>query len=145
MLQKLQSFRLFQRSTNCETRRQVILWWEARRIPFNIIVGITGIITCALLALMGYFAETKFGLEALLPDPPIVAVLAIFLYGIGANVCYTGGWLSELFVRREWKEKGQRYGEIAFMLGVLFSVALTLLPVAASFAIYSFEILTASK
>jgi hypothetical protein len=145
MLQKLQSFRLFQRAKSFETRREVVLWWERRRIPYNLIVGATGLITSALVLLMAYFAETKFHLAAIFPDPPLAALLLVFLYGVGANVCYTGGWVSELLAKKGWGQRAGRYGEIVFMLGVLFSIALTLLPVVASFVIYSVELLTAKK
>lgn len=50
------------------------------------------------------------------------------LYGIAANICFTGGWVSELVARRIWGERADSYGEISFCLGTVFSLFLTLFP-----------------
>jgi len=46
----------------------------------------------------------------------------------GANVCYTGGWLAELIVKRAWPEESRSFGTLAFTLGVPFAIVVTLLP-----------------
>jgi hypothetical protein len=56
-------------------------------------------------------------------------VFGVFAYGIMANICYTGGWISELVAKYVWKEQAENLGKIAFALGIIFSVLLTLLPV----------------
>jgi hypothetical protein len=126
--QKLQSLRLFQRRDNVNSRWQIILWWELRRFAFNLIVGATGVLTCVLLVCEGLFAQEKFGNIDLIGSP-IFAMFGILAYGITANICYTGGWISELFARYVWKEQAEHLGKIAFVLGVIFSVFLTLTPV----------------
>ena len=128
ILQKVRTLRLFQRSQNLESPRQIIWWWEKRRIPFNLIVGATGLFVCACLVCISLFSENKFGEAIGLPDPPLFGVIVVFLYGIMANVCFTGGWMAELFTKEIWKGRTEHFGEIAFALGLLFSVALTLLP-----------------
>jgi hypothetical protein len=50
---------------------------------------------------------------------------------VGANVCYTGGWLAEAIALRFWGQTaGGHFGQIAFVLGFFFSIALTLAPIA---------------
>lgn len=129
ILQKIRTLPLFQRAEHLEKPWQIILWWEKRRIPFNLIVGATGFLVCALLFGIAVFSENKFGEPIGLPDPPLFGVIAIFLYGIAANVCFTGGWLAELIAKGIWKNRSEHLGEITFVLGLFFSVALTLVPV----------------
>lgn len=94
-------------------------WWEARRIPFNLIVGAVGVLASAALLLIALISEHVIGERIGWPDPPLIAVLAVALYAIGANVCFTGGWISELVVRRTWPEEADRFGGLAFALGWL--------------------------
>lgn len=63
-----------------------------------------------------------------MPDPPLFAIIGVILYAIGANVCYTGGWIVE--VALYWfSGKGDTYfGPVTFVLGMVFSVLLTLFP-----------------
>jgi hypothetical protein len=97
IFKKIMTLRFFQRAEHLETPRQIISWWERRRLPFNLIVGATGILTCTLLLVGEMLAEKKFGdVEA---GSPILAVFGVFAYGIMANVCYTGGWISELVAK----------------------------------------------
>ena len=112
-----------------ETPWQIILWWEKRRLPYNLIVGATGLLVCVLLFAIAAFSERQFGEPIGIPDPPLFGVIAILLYGVAANFCYTGGWLAELLVEGIWKESAKNLGQNAFVFGLLFSVALTLLPV----------------
>ena len=56
--------------------------------------------------------------------------LAVIAYGVGANICYTGGWISEALVRKIWQERTGAFGQIAFVLGLVFSVLITLAPAA---------------
>lgn len=107
---------------------EVIRWWEARRTSYNLIVGATGLVTCAVCLLVSIIAEVKFGEPLGLPDPPIVAVLAIIGYAIMANVCFTGGWFGELLVREIRPDHVDHFARTSLYRGLLFSVILTLLP-----------------
>ena len=71
-----------------------------------------------------------FGEPLGLPDPPIVAVLAVLGYGVGANVCFTGGWVVEIIARKIWPEKVGAFAQISFAFGMVFSLLLTLAPAA---------------
>ena len=63
-----------------------------------------------------------------MPDPPVIVVVAAVLFVVGANVCYTGGWIGELLVRRAWPDESTTFGTLTFTLGLLFAVVVTLTP-----------------
>jgi hypothetical protein len=121
---------LFARGEHEVSTFEIILWWEKRRVPYNLIVGVAGLFTCAVTVAVAVIASDKFGEPLGLPDPPIFAVLAVIAYGVGANVCYTGGWISEALVRKIWQERTGAFGQITFVLGLVFSVLITLAPAA---------------
>ncbi|WP_420633440.1 hypothetical protein [Candidatus Palauibacter sp.] len=74
----------------------IIGWWEKRRLPCNLIVAATGIVTISVGSLiMGLNGEFL----------PFIWLRAALVWAIMANVCYTLGPIAEialqkLFVRR---------------------------------------------
>ncbi|MGA8809095.1 MAG: hypothetical protein WB973_14555 [Thermoanaerobaculia bacterium] len=60
----------------------VLHWWESRRLAYNIVVGIAGIITVSLLVANSLIRGDDCGI----PDPPLFALLLIIGYGVMANV-----------------------------------------------------------
>ena len=74
-------------------------------------------------------SERWLGIPIGLPDPPVFAVLGAIAFGVLANVCYAGGWVVELIVRRTWPGDSERVGVISFALGIVFAVIVTLVPV----------------
>ena len=119
---------LCRRDAPIVTRREVIGWWEARRIPFNLIVGSVGILTCVVIGIVGLASEAFFNSEFGFPDPPIFAIFGIIIYAIFANVCFTGGWIAELLVRKLWPREADRFATLSFSFGIVFSILLTLSP-----------------
>jgi hypothetical protein len=118
----------FARSSNPTDTWHTIAWWEARRIPYNLIVGMTGVLSGALCFVTGMLCEHFLGDPIGIPDPPYFALLAVAAYGLMANLCYTGGWVAELLVRKIWPEQANAFGKISFFLGLIFSILLTLVP-----------------
>ena len=127
-LKILTGFRLFQRNEEHMTSLQIILWWEARRLFFNIVVGIAGVMTIVVMLLSAAVAEKLSNEPIGWPDPPLFAVIGIILYAVGANVWYTGGWIAELISHEVWGNKVRGFAEMSFTLGVVFSFLLTLVP-----------------
>jgi hypothetical protein len=127
-IRKLSELQFFARSSNPTDTWRTIAWWEARRIPYNLIVGMTGVLSGALCFVTGMLCEQFLGDLIGIPDPPIFAFLAVAAYGVMANLCYTGGWLAELLVRKIWPEQANAFGKISFFLGLIFSILLTLVP-----------------
>jgi hypothetical protein len=127
---KILALRLFTRREDITSKAEIIKWWELRRIPFNIAVGVTGILTCAILSTVDAIAENRLGEPLAFPSSPIGAILAIIGYAIAANVCFACGWLTEIIVRKIWQEHAGKFAQISFSLGLLFSILLTLMPAA---------------
>lgn len=107
---------------------EVVGWWEARRIPFNLIVGSAGLLTCIVVGVVAIGSDLLFNGDFGLPDPPAFALIGILLYGIAANICFTGGWIVELIIRKVWPTQADRFATLTFSLGLVFSVLLTLTP-----------------
>jgi hypothetical protein len=122
------NFRLFRRPAEPLTPWQVIGWWELRRLAYNLIVGATGLFSVATAVTVSVICDKLIGEPIGMPDPAIFAIVGIVVYGIMANVCFTGGWVVELFLAQVWAVRPSRFGQIAFSLGLLGSVFLTLLP-----------------
>jgi hypothetical protein len=92
-----------------------------------LIVGSAGILTCVVIAIIAlgsiFLFNSHFGV-----GNPVFGLFAIIVYGILANVCFTGGWVAELIVRKAWPEEADRFATTSFSLGLVFSVLLTLTP-----------------
>jgi hypothetical protein len=144
-IQKLGSYALFQRSANLETPRQIISWWEKRRITFNLIIGGVGLFVCLLQIGIASYSEHILGETIGFPDPPVFIFPAIIFYGIAANICYTAGWIVELFVKTIWKGRFKHFGKYAFALGLGFSVVLTILPFPVSLIVVAVKSFTSQK
>lgn len=128
ILHRIRTSSLGRRHSPLRSAWQVIGWWEARRIPFNLVVGTTGIATSAAILATGFVSELTLGVPIGLPDPPIFAILGVVVFAVGANACYTGGWVGELLVRRAWPEESEQFGTLMFTLGLPFAVVVTLSP-----------------
>lgn len=129
LTQRIVAHPYLQRSESLGGYRGIILWWESRRVPYNLAVGITGLLTsficwgCAVLVeLSGKFEEGLF------PDPPLFVIFFVVLYAVGANVCYTAGWIVECLLHAVGRKDDPFFGPLSFALGTTFSLLLTLAP-----------------
>ena len=114
----------FRNEVTCRTPSEVIGWWEARRARFNLAVGGTGLFTLAAVHLISRIPPS--GME--MPWQPTVFIPLI--YGVLANVAYTGGWAAELWIRNTLGREMEPVGPTLFRYGFAFSIGLTLFPVA---------------
>lgn len=124
----LTRFSLFRRATPPQSAWSIIGWWESRRLPYNLFVGAAGLVSVALSLITALVTERVTGEAVGLPDPPIFAIFGVVAYAVVANVCYTGGWVAELLSRCVWGDRAEAFGEIAFTLGTVASVFLSLIP-----------------
>ncbi len=99
----------------------VVLWWELRRIPYNLIVGLFAVASWMIAALSIELANFAISLELL----PLIG--AFFL----ANFFYTGGWVTEITVRMLTKRQARNVGTALFTAGFLFSSIIVWAPAAA--------------
>ncbi len=118
----------FKRESRDLSPWEIIGWWESRRIPYNLAVGVAGLMSCILIFFFTGLSERWLKVENLLPDPPIAAVLGVVFYAMAANVCYTMGWVAEIVISKQWKNRWPGFAPVTLALGMAFSVILTLLP-----------------
>jgi hypothetical protein len=125
---RLRASVLCRREAPVTSAKDLIGWWESRRIAFNLIVGTAGILTSIIVGVVGLRSSILFGSDFGLPNPPLFALFGVVIYGIMANICYTGGWMAELVVRRIWPHEADRFATLSCTTGLVFSVTLTLAP-----------------
>ncbi len=100
----------------------VLRWWEARRPLFNLWVGGAGLVSLGMVTLLSHLPPHPF--------PFAVPWQVPLAYGILANVCYTLGPVTDILLRRALGERAPAIAPVLFRYGFVFSVGLTLLPVA---------------
>ena len=103
----------------------VLGWWESRRVAYNLIVGAAGCATVVVVTLLSSLPGFRGG------APPLAMILGgAFVYGVLANFCYCLGPIAELIMYRVWGDEAPRAGPALFRQGLIFSVGLTLFPIA---------------
>ena len=100
------------------TRREIVKWWEARRLRFNLWVGSVGVATWLLVLIVGSLA-VKPGVDF---EEPIMMIIGPIIYGVMANVCFSLGWILDTAAYRG------RPRAALYKAGLIFSVILTALP-----------------
>lgn len=82
-----------------------------RRIVFNFLVGLTGVVATAVFLLIGN-SIVRSGEDFI---EPLALIGIVLLYGFMANVCYTLGWITELRERRTIRSRVRtfEYGPFA--------------------------------
>jgi hypothetical protein len=91
----------------------ILLWWEQRRVHYNMIVGLCGLPALAVMAFVFHM-------------PFHFLVGGTIAYGCAANICYTIGSPAEMVAWLLWRDKASHVGPIFFSLGTIFSTCLTL-------------------
>ena len=125
---------------------EIIEWWESRRVFYNLVLILVGMAGVFLMLLCGALAEPLVGEAIGIPDPPIFMFVGIIVYGFLVNVCYTGGWIAELFLSRLKPDSNTNaFGVRAFRLGVSFSILVTLFPAVLSWAVFLFSLATGRR
>jgi hypothetical protein len=101
-----------------------LAWWELRRIPFNLIVGVYGVVCLAIfLAAISTSGRLHPGEDAVEPLALLAAPFVI-------NALYTLGWLVEVPLRLFSRNTPPRLGPALLKLGLSFGLALITLPAA---------------
>lgn len=98
-----------------------VAWWEIRRIPFNLLILAAGVVSGFIVALIGghvFKPDQDFG------SP----LLAVAMYAVAANLCYTLGWMTERLWAWGNTAKTSAIRPKVFRIGLIFSVSLTLVP-----------------
>ena len=114
---------LFETPAPTPTSLSVILWWEKRRVTYNAIIGIYGLVSLVLVhVLAGWSGKLDPGEDAVEP------LLVIFVVPILINLFYTAGWVVELSVRFLGPDHNLILGPALLKLGIAFSFLMLTLP-----------------
>jgi hypothetical protein len=101
-----------------------IVWWEVRRILFNGVVLVAG--------LLSVFAVVGLGGTMVPPGQDVIEPVMLFVlvagYAVAANLFYTLGWLTELLWSGGDTSKTAARRPLIFRLGLIASTVLTLAP-----------------
>jgi uncharacterized BrkB/YihY/UPF0761 family membrane protein len=100
------------------TCNEIVRWWEIRRLPFNVLVGLVGVATWLLVMTAGS-AAVRPGEDF---EEPIVMIFGPPIYAVLANICYTFGWIVDMTYYRGAPRRR------LFKAGLIFSIVLTALP-----------------
>jgi hypothetical protein len=117
------------------TRREIIAWREARRLRFNLYVGMAGAVTWFLVLIVGS-AAVKPGVDF---EEPLAMIFGPFVYGFLANICYTLGWIVDTASYRGMPRTR------LYKAGVIFSIILTSLPGMWAVAAWLMTVITGHK
>ncbi|WP_420448956.1 hypothetical protein [Candidatus Palauibacter sp.] len=100
----------------------IIGWWEKRRLPYNLIIGGTGLVTMTvgslIMALNGEFT-------------PVAWLRGSVFWLIMLNVSYSLGPIVEIALQKSFRDKLLPAGPLLFRAGVTIAVGVTLLPIIA--------------
>ena len=111
---------LFPEPTLRRSPSAVIGWWERRRPLYNAVVGATGLVTVSVLSVvLGPMMFVQPG-----------TWIGITAYGVAANLCYSLGAPTELLLERWLGRETYGLGPALFRYGLIYSVGLTLFPLA---------------
>ena len=124
---------LFPAPAEVRSTASIFRWWESRRLTFNVIVGATGLVTLAAMNLIALLPPLSVRLGVFWPG--------IILYGFFANLFYSLGFVTEAAMQRVWHDETPRVGPALFRQGLVFSVGLTLFPVALMSINWAFQVL----
>lgn len=100
----------------------ILRWWEARRLPYNVVVGAAGLLTLGVVRVLTWLPPDAHA--GGMPPWPFVVV-----YGVLANVCYCLGPALEIGLHWTWGRRVIPVGPALYRMGLTFSLGLTLLPV----------------
>ncbi len=117
------------------TRADVVRWWEARRLAFNLYLAAVGVASWLLVMIAGS-AAVKPGIDFV---EPLVLVLGPIAFAILANLCYTFGWIVDAAAFRGAPRAG------LFKAGVVFSLLLTASPGIGALVAWLMTIVTGRK
>jgi hypothetical protein len=116
MLKKLLNLFFFRKQGKEYTPKKIIIWWEIRRIPFNILFACFSFIATIAASLI--FEPGGGG-------SPVILLLIYSAILILVNIYYTIFWIVDLLLGRKSKASSARKN--LFILSVLLIFILTII------------------
>ena len=124
---------LFPAPAEVRSTAGIFRWWESRRLTFNVAVGAAGLVTLSVVKLISVLPPLSLKVAVFWP--------AVIAFGVLANVCYSLGFVTEAAMQRAWRDETPRVGPALFRQGLIFSVGLTLFPIALAGISYGVQLL----
>jgi len=124
---------LFPAPAEIRSTAAIFRWWESRRLTFNLTVGAAGLVTLAAIKAIALLPPLSVSMPVFWP--------AVAAYGVFANLFYSLGFVTEAAMQRAWHDDTPRVGPALFRQGLVFSVGLTLFPIALMGINYGFHVL----
>lgn len=98
----------------------IIGWWEKRRLPYNLIIGGTGLLSATAVS---FFMALNGG-------PGLVDWLQVGLFWlIAANACYTLGPAVEIALQKFLGREALPAGPLLFRAGLTIALGVALAPI----------------
>lgn len=111
-----------------ETAREIIRWWERRRLRYSLIVLL---VAAAVELMQAALYPTLLQRTGKMAEWNLVLLFAVFTpvyYLVVANIAFTFGWIAEIAARAGFKDRVRRFGPIAYTAGVVATIVLILGP-----------------
>lgn len=106
--------------------RDAIVWWEKRRLAFNLFV-----LAISILALAAFFSLAS-AVSSYAPEQENVSTAGLMAdaiaFPIAVNVLYTLGWIIEAPLRLGAKRNLLRLGPVLLGIGIAASLLISLTP-----------------
>ena len=100
---------------------KIILWWEIRRILYNFLLALLGILS---LTILSFIIKDLWSFYS----PPFLFFMMVIVFIISANVFYTSGWIFQLTYRNSKNKLINKIKPKIFIYGIYISAFVTLLP-----------------
>lgn len=100
---------------------RIILWWEIRRLLYNLLLIVFGIFSLIMLSFIVKDLWSFF-------SPPIFFLMWTGIFLIIANMLYTSGWIFQLLTRNSSNTFINRIRPKVFIYGLLFLFSVELIP-----------------
>jgi len=98
-----------------------------------VIVGGAGLVTLAAVKFIALLPPLSMSMPVVWPG--------VLMYGFFANLFYSLGFVTEAAMQRAWRDETPRVGPPLFRQGLIFSVGLTLFPIALMGIGWAFQVL----
>ena len=97
------------------TAGEIIAWWEARRLHYNVII-------LAWAMVLGLIAQVRKSGLRFEKDDLVVIGLYLLFFQLPANVWYTGGWIVDLILKKLLRVTWRGFGGWALGFGIFVSL-----------------------
>lgn len=101
---------------------KILLWWEKRRIPFNILIAVVGLSSLILLNIFVNASVKKSGGE------DVVEPALIFTFPVLLNIAYSLGWIVEIANYVNNKIDDPTLGQWLLRTGTFLTLVVVTLP-----------------